>query len=315
MITNLRLGTLKAIELRTVWGHEAVQFTKWLSLDENIGLLAAELDINIENIKLEESAGRYSVDILADDVITKRKIIIENQLESTDHKHLGQILTYASAHEASIIVWIVKDYTEEHKQAIDWFNRHMPEQISFFLVQIELWQIGESEPAPKFNIISQPNNWAKTVRNAAVSEKGSPSELKLLQQRFWESLKEYVNKSNLDSKVNYGRTPRPQHWYDISFGTSKATITLTFNSKQNQIGCELYINKDENIYKAIENEKEIIKQILGEDIQFMDLPDSAAFRIIKYYSCNPLDESKWNMYFDWLEKEAEKFRNTFKKYF
>ncbi len=310
-----KLGMLKSVDLRSVWGHEALHFTRWLAQDENIALLAQELEINIENIKPEESAGRYSVDILADEVSSKRKVIIENQLESTDHKHLGQILTYASAHDASIIIWIVKDYTEEHKQAIDWFNRHMPEQIAFFLVQIELWQIGDSEPAPKFNIISQPNNWAKTLKNAASAEKGNPSELKLLQQRFWQSLKEYVNKLDTKSTINYGRTPRPQHWYDISFGTSKANISLTFNSKQNQIGCELYIKNDELIYKAIERNKDIVQKELGNDLQFMDLPESAAFRIVKFRSCDPTDENQWMHCFQWLNEQAEKFQKTFKKYF
>lgn len=309
------LGVLKSIDLRSVWGHEALHFTRWLSKDENISLLADELDIDLENIKTEESAGRYSVDILAEEVNTRRKVIIENQLEATDHKHLGQLLTYASAHDASIIIWIVKDYTEEHKQAIDWFNRHMPEQISFFLVQIELWQIGNSDPAPKFNIISQPNNWAKTLKNATASEKGNPSELKLLQQRFWQTLKEYVNKLETKTSVSYGRTPRPQHWYDISFGTSKANISLTFNSKQNQVGCELYIKNDESIFNRILKDEDDIKQELGSDLLFMDLPESAAFRIIKYYSCDPTNETKWEDYFIWLNAQAEKFQKTFKKYF
>lgn len=311
----MNLGTLKSIDLRSVWNHEALDFTRWLARDENISVLADELDIDIENLKPEESAGRYSVDILAEEVNSRRKVIIENQLETTDHKHLGQLLTYASAHDASIIIWIVKDYTEEHKQAIDWFNRHMPEQISFFLVQLELWQIGNSDPAPKFNIISQPNNWAKTIKNASTQEKGNPSELKLLQQRFYESFKEYVNKLPVKPILNLGRTPRPQHWYDISFGTSKANISLTFNSRQGQIGCELYIKKDEAIYRKICADEVIIRTALGDDIIFMDLPDSAAFRIVKYYSCDPLDETKWHFYFEWLKEQAEKFQRTFKQYF
>lgn len=309
-----KLGTLRQIDLRSVWGHEALHFTRWLSQPENINLLAEELEINIENIKPEESAGRYSVDILADEVSTKRKVIIENQLEATDHKHLGQILTYASAHDASIIIWIVKDYTEEHKQAIDWFNRHMPEQISFFLVQIELWQIGASEPAPKFNVISQPNNWAKTLKNAVISENGSVSELKLLQQRFWQSLKEYVNRKEIRSSINYGRTPRPQHWYVISIGTSKAHLSLTFNSKQNQLGCELYIKDDEALFNRILQDKENIKSVIGDNLEFMDLPESVAFRIVKYYQCDPTDETKWDDYFQWLIEQAEIFQKVFKKY-
>jgi len=310
----MKLGSLKSIDLRSVWNHEAHDFTRWLANEENIAILSEELDIEIENIKPEESAGRYSVDIIADEVNTGKKIIIENQLETTDHKHLGQILTYASAHDASIIVWIVKDYTEEHKQAIDWFNRHMPEKISFFLVQLELWRIGESEPAPKFNIISQPNNWAKTVRTASDQERGNPSELKLKQQRFWEAFKEYVNKSGNEFKLNLGRTPRPQHWYEMSIGTSKANISLTLNSRLNQLGCELYIKSDETSFRKIEADKANIEQQLGSDINFMDLPDRTAFRIVKYCPGDPTDESKWRDYFVWCNEQAGKFQRTFKKY-
>jgi len=309
-----KLGALKTVDLRSVWGHEALDFTRWLAQEENITLLCEELDIEIESIKPEESAGRYSVDILASEVDTGRKVIIENQLESTDHKHLGQILTYASAHDASIIIWVVKDYTEEHKQAIDWLNRHMPEQISFFLVQIEVWRIGESDPAPKFNIISQPNYWAKTIKSAASQEKGNPSELKLQQQRFWQSFKDFVNKSGNKFAINLGKTPRPQHWYEISFGTSKALISLTFNTRQNQIGCGLYIHRDENFYRKIEVDTMAIKEELGQDIEFLDLPDRTAFRILKPYSGDPTDETRWPEYFQWLNDQAGKFQKVFKRY-
>jgi hypothetical protein len=311
----MNLGQIEKVDLRKVWKHEALNFTKWLAKEENIVILAEELDIDIENIKPEESAGRYSVDILADEVNSKRKVIIENQLESTDHKHLGQLLTYASAHDASIIIWVVKDYTEEHKQAIDWFNKHMPEEISFFLVQIELWKIGSSVPAPKFNIVSQPNNWAKTIKQAASQEKGNPSELKLLQQRFWGELKDYANGLTPTPAISLGRTPRPQHWYDVSIGTSKANVTFTFNSRQAQVSCELYIKNDEKIYNKIKEDKTEVMSQLGSDIQFWDLPDSAAFRIIKHFDGDLMDETKWSEYFKWLVENGEKFQKTFKKYF
>ncbi|MEZ4972369.1 MAG: DUF4268 domain-containing protein [Cyclobacteriaceae bacterium] len=309
-----KLGSLKKVDLRSVWGHEALDFTRWLAQEENINELCQELDIEIENIKPEESAGRYSVDILAVEVDSNKKVIIENQLESTDHKHLGQILTYASAHDASIIVWVVRDYTEEHKQAIDWFNRHMPEQISFFLVKIELWQIGQSEPAPKFNIISQPNYWAKTLRSATSQEKGNPSELKLQQQKFWQSFKDYVNKSGNQFGISLGKTPRPQHWYEISYGTSKALISLTFNTKQNQIGCGLYIHRDENLFRRIQADAAKIKSELGNDVEFLELPDRTAFRLIKPYPGDPTDEARWPEYFQWLNEQAGKFQKVFKKY-
>ena len=148
----MKLSRITKVNPRDIWKHEAHDFTQWLAKDENIEILCEELELNLENIKPEAAAGRYNVDIVADDIDTKRKVIIENQLESTDHKHLGQLLTYASAYDASIIVWLVTDFTEEHRQAIDWFNRNISESISFFLVQIEVYRIGNSDPAPKFNI-------------------------------------------------------------------------------------------------------------------------------------------------------------------
>lgn len=311
---KMKLGSLKTMDLRSVWGHEALDFTKWLAQTENISILCEELDIEIENIKPEESAGRYSVDILATEVDTGKKVIIENQLESTDHKHLGQILTYASAHDASIIIWVVKDYTEEHKQAIDWFNRHMPEAISFFLVQIEVWRIGDSEPAPKFSIVSQPNYWSKTIKTASRQEKGNLSDLKLQQQRFWQGFKDYVDHSGNEYKISISKTPLPRHWYDITIGTSKAWVSLTINTRNNEIGCGIYIPQDEAFYRKLEAEKQNILIELGNDVQFLDLPDKTAFRIIKSFNANPLDENRWTEYFRWLNAEAGKFQRTFKKY-
>ncbi len=311
---NMKLGNLKKVDLRSIWPHEAQDFTKWLAQEENISILSEELDISIENVKVEEASGRYNADIVATDADMDRTVIIENQLEVTDHKHLGQIITYASAHDASIIIWGVKDYTEEHKQAIDWFNRNISEQISFFLVKVELWQIEASLAAPKFNIISQPNNWAKTIKNAGTLEKGTPSDLKLQQQRFWEKLKEYASKENNKTIISFGRTPRPQHWYNISYGTSRAHLSLTFNKRNQYVGCEIYIPHDDEYYQLLKDNKDKIEAELDLKLDWQDLPESTASRIITTYSCEPTDENKWPDYFNWLLSTADKFVKTFRKY-
>jgi hypothetical protein len=306
----MKLGALKKVDLRKIWYHEAHDFTKWLAKEENISKLTEELDIDIENIILEASSGRYNVDILANEVHTSKKVIIENQLEVTDHKHLGQILTYASGHDASIIIWLVKDYREEHKQSIDWFNVNMAEAISFFLVKIELWQIGSSEVAPRFNIIAQPNDWTKAVK--ASNSDATFSKLKLQQQDFWNQFKEYANVNN--TKLNLGRKSRPQHWYNISYGTSKANLSITFNSRNNYIGCEVYITNDYLLYEKYKKNKEVIEESLGYSLDWQDLPDSNAFRIQKTFPCKPLDTSKWNEYYEWINTTAEAFDKIFRKY-
>lgn len=158
------LGKLKKIDLRKAWKHEAIDFTSWLAQDENLTLLSDEIGIGIKLIKTEASVGNFNVDILAEEENTGRKIIIENQLEPTNHDHLGKLVTYASGYDAEIIVWIVEDVKDEHKQAIDWLNEHTDEKLNFFLIKMELWQIGDSSFAPKFQIISNPNDWAKTLK-------------------------------------------------------------------------------------------------------------------------------------------------------
>ena len=130
----MELGKLEKIkDLRSVWKHEANDFTKWLSKEENLNTLSEEIGINIELISTEAKTGSFSTDILAVEANTDNKIIIENQLEATDHDHLGKIITYASGHDAKTIIWIVKSAREEHRQAIDWLNEHTDDEINIFL--------------------------------------------------------------------------------------------------------------------------------------------------------------------------------------
>ncbi len=143
-----QLARLKQINLRKAWGHEATDFTKWLAEEENLSLLSDEIGLDIKLIQTEANVGKFNVDILAEEENTGRKIIIENQLETTNHDHLGKIITYASGYDAEIIIWIVREAREEHKQAIDWLNDHSDEQSNFFLIKMELWQIGNSVYAP-----------------------------------------------------------------------------------------------------------------------------------------------------------------------
>ena len=309
-IMSSNLSRITKVNPRDIWKHEALNFTQWLAKEENISVLCGELDIEIENIKSEASAGRYSVDIIADESYTKRKVIIENQLEQTDHKHLGQILTYASAYDAAIIIWLVTDYTEEHRQAIDWFNRNISVGISFFLVQIEVYKIDASLPAPKFNIICEPNDWGKTVKKSEGGD--AVSALKLQQQEFWEVMKEYA--STVTTTLNYSRPPKPQHWYEMALGTSKCCISLTQNSQKKYIGCELYIWSDAKLFQKLLAQKSDIEKDLGFEVQWMELPNATASRIIVTHPGDPRDRSKWDDYKKWLVITADIFSKVFIKY-
>lgn len=164
----ISLGTLKEItDLREVWPHEAHDFTPWLA--KNISVLGDTIGIDISIEETESSVGDFNVDIYAYDADTGRKVIIENQLEETDHDHLGKLITYASGKDAELVVWLVRKARPEHRAAIEWLNNHTDEGIGFILCEIKLFRIGNSEPAPKFEIIEQPNNWVKEMKKPTGS--------------------------------------------------------------------------------------------------------------------------------------------------
>ncbi|CAM3856005.1 DUF4268 domain-containing protein [Aquirufa aurantiipilula] len=307
---TIKLARITKVNPREVWKHEALDFTQWLAKDENIAVLCEELELNLENIKPEAAAGRYNVDLVADDIDTKRKVIIENQLEPTDHKHLGQILTYASSYDASVIIWVVTDYTEEHRQAIDWFNRNISENISFFLVQIEVYKIGESDPAPKFNIICEPNNWGKTLKSSGSGD--TVSATKLLQMEFWEGLKEYATARG--SKVNFSHSPKPKNWFNVSIGSSKCHVTLTLNTQKPHIGCELFIMNDKALYSSLFQSKAEIEKAIGLELEWRESPDNKSSVIQVTLKGNPKDRQHWNNYFEWCTNTVEVFSKTFKRY-
>jgi hypothetical protein len=304
-----KLGKLTQVDLRAGWKHEAGELTPWMVESENIAQLCEELDIEVEDVRREESVGRFNVDILAKEVETGRVVIIENQLEVTDHKHLGQLLTYASGHDASIIIWVVADFRDEHKQAIEWFNRHMPKAISFFLIKLELWSVDGSAPAPKFNVVCRPNDWGKEMQAAGQGNKAS--ETKLQQQEFWEALKAFAAEHS--SEVVLSHKASPQHWYNITLGRSGVHLALTINSVKQRLGCELYISNNAQLYaRLVADAPAIERELAGLNIEWRELPERAASRIIALHSGDPADQTKWPEYFTWLLNTAESFQKAFK---
>ncbi len=303
------LGKLKKIDLREAWKHEANDFTNWLSQEENLRLLGDEIGYEIVLVQTEAAVGDFSVDILAEEENTKKKIVIENQLEITNHDHLGKLITYASGYEAGVVIWVVSDVREEHRQAIDWLNEHTDESIEFYLVKIELWQIGESPYAPKFDIISKPNDWARTVKDSAGQ--GELTETKLDQLEFWNQFKSYglQNKTKLHLRKTY-----PQHWTDISIGNSDAHIALTINSKEGLFATELYIPDSKELYAQLLGHKDEIEKELGEKAEWMELPGKKASRIKISKPGDFNNKANWENYFEWLLREAEKFHSIFPKY-
>ena len=301
VILYMELGRLEKIELREVWRHEALDFTRWLARKENIALLSKEVGIDIEVIETEMSVGRYNVDIYARDTESSKRIVIENQLENTNHDHLGKMLVYAAGLDADIAIWVVKDVNEEHRQAVEWLNDNSFEKINIFLVKVELWQIDNSPIAPKFQVICEPNNWAKVLKQQL---KDNITDLELKQMEYWQGFVDYAKSKD---KTYISQRPSIYNWYVIRIGSSDYKIKLVHSVNSDMIRCQLEIFNDE-IYKKLEQYKnEIDNKINGLEWEYLE--DRKVNRI----SCSNNSKNNDSSYV-WLLDMVDRFKEVFLEY-
>ena len=309
-------GVLKQVPLRELWKNEAADFTSLLSQKENLDTLASELQIPLELVEVEKAVGAYSADLVAKipnpDSESEDFVVIENQLEDSDHDHLGKLITYAAGVEAKVIILICKDLRGEHRTAIDWLNEISSANVKFFVVKIEAWQIDTSKPAPKFNVICKPDYWAKNVKQTVESNKDL-TETKKLQFEFWNTFMEYLksNKSSLRTRKVY-----PQHWCDIAIGTSKGYLSLTVGTREGLVGAAFYSanDQDKKIFQHLSKHKFDIEKEMGGPLVWMDLPGKKASRIKIEDKIDITDRSKWPSAFEFLKGQSEKIQRIFPKY-
>ena len=306
------LGKIEAVPLREVWPDEAKHFTPWMATDEGLELLGNTIGVELELLGTEKSVGRFKADIVAK-VISQDDdeniVIVENQLNQTDHDHLGKVITYAAGHKAKIVVWIARKFTDEHRQAIEWINQNSTEDISYFALEITLLKIGASAPAAEFNIVSRPNEWAKAVRASQAKEF---SEVKLDQLKFWEELIEHSEELP-EAALRLSRKPRPQHWYNIAIGRSGFRLTLTVNSVLQRVGCEIYIYDDnaKSYFDLLILKKEEIENELGYKLEWQELEDKKGSRIAIYESGLYEREEERQELIAWLYEKGVEFSNAF----
>ena len=299
------LGRLEQVDIREVWAHEARDFSSWLAKQENLSVLGDQLGIDIEPLGTEVDVGRFRIDILAKEPNTDERIIIENQLEPTNHDHLGKVITYAAGLDAHYLIWIVKDVLPEHLKAVEWLNEHLDESVRCFLIKIEVWKIGESKPAPRFDVISVKNDWAATVKRSVASTE--VSELKLRQQAFWQRFVAYCR--NKDSSLKL-QTPRPQHWLDFSMGTSICHIALTINTKQEKFSAQIYIPNDKFLWEYLKENELDINTNLGSDFVWWEGTKAAGGGLDNFVK-DVFDESNQESYFDWLYNSLISLKKAF----
>ena len=306
----MKLGTIKKMDLRDVWSSEASDFTPWLAKDENIALLGEAIGLELEVESQEKNVGPFRADILARDLTSNHYVLIENQLEQTNHNHLGQIMTYAAGLDAFSIIWIAKSFTEEHRAALDWLNRITEENINFFGIEIEVIQIGDSLPAPQFKVVAKPNDWSKSVRSSAST--GELTDTKLKQQQYWTEFKEYVEKNGSPFKV---QKPSPQHWTNIALGRSNFYLSLTVNSQSHIICINLEIGgarAKEHFDKLRDLYEEDSKEHISADIEWLRLDDRKSCMVKLSKSFNFTDESSRDEQYAWFVEYVKKYIHYFR---
>ena len=279
MTTTQELATIDKVDPREIWPSEPQHFTPWLA--KHISELGKALGLeDIELRSVEAPVGGYKLDILAHDVGRDRPVAIENQLEATDHTHLGQLLTYAAGYEANVLIWIAREFNEEHREALDLLNRRTDEETEFFGVIVEVWKIDDSRPAPHFKVVSAPNDWRKG--NLGSRRAGIPSEREERYRAFFQPLLDTLREEHRFTVTN-AQVRSTRHWRTFSSGTSGLTYNPSFASG-GRARMELYIDCGERewnkkAFDHLEGMKDSLESELRESLNWQRLDSRRACRI------------------------------------
>lgn len=306
------LGEFQPVDLRTVWNNEATDFTPWLAKAENLEKLSKTLGMDLETTGTEQSVGAYRADLLCRDAFSGNAVLIENQLEKTNHSHLGQILTYSAGLNVKTVVWIASRFTDEHRAAMDYLNEITEEGYSFFGLEIELWKIGNSAPAPKFNIVSRPNTWSKNVRESN-QQHGELSEVKRQQLAYWTAFKDFMEARKSSVRCQNGS---PQHWSNMSIGKSGFWLTARVNSLKSVISADFRFKTSTSkaLYHQFYSEKEAIEKEFGGALEWNELPEGKeSYVTVTKDKADFRNDNDWENQFTWLADKLECLDKVFRK--
>ncbi len=301
---------LTEVDVRELWSHEQLDFSNWLARDENLEYLNDIIGLTLTDADKEVYVGSYRCDIVAKDETSDITVIIENQLESTNHDHLGKIITYASGLDAKVIIWIVKETKEEHRAAIEWLNNNTNKNINFFLIEIHAYKIGNSNPAPKFEVVEKPNDFIK--RSKTNSNDNELNKRQVERKIFWEQFNNVLVKKGKPFNLRKATT---DHWYEVAMGTSEAHVSISLINKNNHIVVEVYVSDNKDLFDNLFKHKDKIEQELGFKLIWDRLNNKKASRI--KYIIDGLDFNHHDNYEKLMNQSidaAVSMRDTFKKY-
>lgn len=304
-------ASLESQEVREHWEHEAHKFTPWLADEiraEDVSNLEDSLGLDLEIVEEEKSVGRYNVDILAEVVDDNRNVVIENQLNSSDHDHLGKSIAYASGVDADIIVWIAPRFYDEHRDAIQWLNENSREGVDLFAIRLEVWKIGESDPAVRLNPIAEPSEW----KEKAQRSENDLTETEQLQEEFWTEFRDRIE--GPDTSLS-ARKPYPNYYYNNPIGKAGFELQFTINSRDNELGVGLVIRDDENAYDQLADQRAEIEAEVDRELEWNPPEETHAgkkrSKILITKRGDVTDEAQWDEYLDWMVEQGGLFHDVF----
>jgi len=313
-----KLDRLQPIEIRDIWSNEATDFTPWLAEEENLALLGETLGMELELEGQELNVGDFRADILCRNTEDDSRVLIENQLEQTNHAHLGQILTYSAGLDIHTVIWIARRFREEHRAALDRLNEITSEHFQYFGIEIKVWQIGDSARAPQFEIVSKPNDWSRTVtQDTQRAVSNDLSETQVLQEKFWAEFSKYLTDKYPNEKDIPIRKPKPQPTARMTFGLGRSDFKIyaILVKRDQQIRIQLTIlgNNAKSYFDLLKKDREKIENEFGGLLEWSELPENEESQVCLLKNDTDLmDEIDWQNQHEWLASNLEKFDEVFR---
>jgi hypothetical protein len=301
-------GKISAVSIREVWPNEASDFTPWLAA--NLDVLSEKLGMELVHQATEAPAGDFAADIIAEDISTNRKIVIENQYGSTDHRHLGQLITYSSALGASAVVWIAETIRPEHKAALDFLNLNLKATLQLYALEAAVIKIDDSKPAYTFNIVCMPTE-------SDIAEIGGGqalSETKLKYKTFFQGLLDDLRDKYQFTKA---RAAQPQSWYSFRSENSKLFTYMASFAQGARVRVEVYIDTGNKIWNkalfdVLNSQKAEIEQAYGHPLSWERLDAKRACRVAVYRDGSiDLDTEQLEEIRNWIETELRRIKQVF----
>lgn len=304
------LAKIERVDLREAWPNEARDFTPWLA--DNIAELGEALGMDLELQETEAAVGGYSLDVLATDLNQNRQVIIENQLETTNHTHLGQLLTYAAGYDANVIVWLTREFRDEHRQALDWLNQRTGEDTQFFGVVVELWRIGDSPLAPHFRVVASPNDWRKKTATKSLQEARVASEQEQCEREFFRSVYEVLQQNNFIAPG--ASIPRRYAYFRSSSGAYISyTANLIVGQKLVRVTVSFYSRDREWntwVLESLAESKDEIESEIGDSLIWRRMSKDCEISLDRPGNIQDGDDAREEIR-DWMVENLLKFRCVF----